>query len=136
MYFKGPYYFLSNMYPVKISMVISGRAITFDNAEAAFQAGKCPDRADQFTNIDGYKAKSLGRHVPLRPDWEQVKLDWMYKVLCAKFEQNPQIADKLAGTGNEVLVEHNTWNDIYWGVCGSTGANHLGRLLMRVREEL
>ena len=39
-------------------------------------------------------------------------------------------------TGDAELVEGNTWNDTYWGVCNGVGHNHLGKILMQVRQEL
>ena len=41
-------------------------------------------------------------------------------------------------TGNLVLEEGNGWHDTFWGVDLKTGEgeNHLGRILMQVREEL
>lgn len=32
------------------------------------------------------------------------------------------------------IVEHNTWNDTFWGVCNGTGENHLGEILMDLRD--
>ncbi|MGM9605038.1 MAG: hypothetical protein ACI3XG_08225 [Faecousia sp.] len=36
------------------------------------------------------------------------------------------------------LEEGNTWHDTFWGVDAKTrdGENHLGRILMRVRQDL
>ena len=34
------------------------------------------------------------------------------------------------------LIEGNTWNDTYWGVCNGVGKNTLGQLLMKIREEI
>ena len=41
-------------------------------------------------------------------------------------------------TGELVLEEGNTWHDTFWGVDAKTGEglNHLGRILMKVRDEL
>ena len=39
-------------------------------------------------------------------------------------------------TNNEELIEGNTWNDTYWGVCNGRGQNHLGKILMKVRSLL
>jgi predicted NAD-dependent protein-ADP-ribosyltransferase YbiA (DUF1768 family) len=39
-------------------------------------------------------------------------------------------------TGDAELVEGNTWNDRFWGVCRGKGRNELGRILMRVRTGL
>jgi predicted NAD-dependent protein-ADP-ribosyltransferase YbiA (DUF1768 family) len=34
------------------------------------------------------------------------------------------------------LIEENTWGDTFWGICKGQGENHLGRLLMQIRDEL
>jgi predicted NAD-dependent protein-ADP-ribosyltransferase YbiA (DUF1768 family) len=59
----------------------------------------------------------------------------MYKIVKAKFEQHPELAAKLKALTGEI-VEENTWNDRFWGVCNGFGSNHLGKILMRIREEL
>lgn len=41
----------------------------------------------------------------------------------------------LLKTGDEELVEGNTWGDTFWGVCKGKGRNELGKILMKVREE-
>jgi len=41
---------------------------------------------------------------------------------------------KLLATGNEELIEGNTWGDTFWGVCDGKGLNKLGQLLMVVRQ--
>lgn len=130
--FKGDYFFLSNFYVAPV--VYQG--IRFENNEAAFQAAKCPERMRDFCGLNPQRAKRLGRHVELRPDWETVKYDVMYQVCKAKFTQNPDLLNKLLATGDAELVEGNTWGDQVWGVCKGVGENHLGKTLMRVRSEL
>lgn len=48
----------------------------------------------------------------------------------------PKLRSQLLSTGTAELVEGNWWNDRYWGVCNGRGENHLGKILMRIREEL
>ncbi len=74
--------------------------------------------------------------VDLRSDWEEVKDEIMYKVVTCKFTQNQDLKEKLLAAGDKTLIEGNTWNDRYWGVCRGKGQNKLGQILMRVREEL
>ncbi len=83
-------------------------------------------------------AKRLGRHVELRPDWEDVKIAIMEEIVRTKFTQNEDLKAMLLATGDLVLEEGNAWGDTFWGVDAKTreGQNHLGRILMRVREEL
>ena len=60
MYFKGKYYFLSNMYPCDITAQIDEKEYQFSCVEAAFQASKCPNRSSEFVSLNGYEAKKLG----------------------------------------------------------------------------
>lgn len=71
----------------------------------------------------------------MRKDWEQIKISLMREIVQAKFEQNPQLKDMLLATGNAYLEEGNTWGDRTWETVNGIGANHLGRILMDVREE-
>lgn len=138
MVFRDEYYFLSNMYPCTVTMSMNGKTYTFPCSESAFQAAKCPPQAYLFATgpknkyPDGFKAKKGGRNVPLRPDWEQIKLHVMAEALHAKFS-NPQLEAKLVSITGPI-VEENTWHDTYWGCCAGEGANYLGRLLMEIRK--
>ncbi len=66
----------------------------------------------------------------------------MYKVLKAKFTQNPMLGLYLRETANHLLEEGNYWHDNYWGVCycqqckNIEGYNGLGKTLMKLRDEL
>jgi ribA/ribD-fused uncharacterized protein len=129
-----PYDFLSNMYSSPVTIL----GQTFECAEAAFQAHKVTTIPElkQFVGLNGYEAKRLGRQVTLRYDWPQIKLQVMANVLEAKFRPGSELTYKLLNTGNKRLVEGNTWNDVYWGVCNGKGQNKLGQLLMERRAFL
>ncbi|NQX48371.1 NADAR family protein [Paenibacillus tritici] len=76
------------------------------------------------------------RDRPLRPDWEECKVQVMREALVAKVEQHPVIKSILLSTGDCTLVEH-TSNDAYWGDGGDgQGGNMLGKLLMEIRDGL
>ena len=61
----------------------------------------------------------------------------MFKLVQAKFQQHPDLKMRLLATGDAVLVEGNTWNDVVWGVNqNGVGENHLGKILMRIRDEI
>jgi ribA/ribD-fused uncharacterized protein len=83
-------------------------------------------------------AARLGRSraIPIRSDWEQVKLHVMRVAVRQKFLSHLRLAELLLSTGNEELIE-DAPRDAYWG-CGQdgTGLNWLGKILMEVREEL
>ena len=60
----------------------------------------------------------------------------MYEIVLAKFTQNPDLKEELLATGDEHLEEGNTWGDAIWGTVDGVGENRLGKILMRVRDEL
>lgn len=84
------------------------------------------------------EAASLGRDPvrQVRPDWEDVKLPLMREAVLTKFLTHLDIQAILLDTGDRLLVE-NSATDYYWG-CGKdkTGQNHLGKILISVRQEI
>lgn len=133
--FRGEYDFLSNMYDCRIITDIDGRTYWFSNVEAAFQANKCPEHAADYVGLSGIEAKRLSKRLPKRSDWNEVSLGIMEQLLRIKFS-TPKLKEKLLLTGSLELVERNTWGDTFWGVCYGAGENHLGKLLMKIREDL
>ena len=132
--FQGPFRFLSNFWYVTVEL--DGER--YPSVEHAYQAAKTLRAAERAVIREARTpgaAKRRGQHVTLRKDWEDAKLGIMLQLLRQKFAK-PQLREMLLGTGNAELVEGNTWGDTYWGVHNGVGANHLGRLLMQVREEL
>ena len=137
--FRGKYSFLSNFYPSEIKL---GNAV-YPSVEHAYQAAKTTNKkmrrkiAQVATPAE---AKRLGRNIVLRSDWEQIKVDVMFKLIAAKFNQNKELKQLLLATGNRKLIECNHWNDIFWGMCesrnGLIGENYLGKILMAVRKKL
>lgn len=84
------------------------------------------------------EAAALGRcsSRQMRSDWEAVKVGIMREAVLKKFSTYSDIKEILLSTDDKLLVE-NSPNDYFWG-CGEnkTGQNHLGQILMSVREEL
>lgn len=71
-----------------------------------------------------------------RKDWDEVKLGIMKEILHAKVAQHPYVKKKLLDSGDRLLVE-NSWRDDFWGWGpNKDGANHLGNIWMKVREEV
>lgn len=132
--FQGKYRFLSNFY----NSLVKYDGLVFLNNEAAFQAMKTLNLniRKSFCHLNPSQAKSKGRKVILRNDWEEVKDDIMYEIVYNKFTQNLELKEKLLATKDLILIEGNTWNDCYWGICRNEGKNKLGKILMKVREEI
>ena len=132
--FSGEYRFLSNFYNCRIEY----EGLVYPTVEHAFQAAKTTDEAERRSVRDcstAGQAKRRGREVTLRPDWDTVKVDVMHELLLYKFYA-ADLGGRLCHTGDQELIEGNTWGDTFWGVCRGKGSNHLGRLLMQVRREI
>ncbi|KKL10659.1 hypothetical protein LCGC14_2553590 [marine sediment metagenome] len=132
--FKGDYGFLSNFYPAEVWL--DGR--DYPSVEHAFQAAKTLDlniRTD-IKSLTAGSAKRAGRTVRLRPDWEDIKLPIMENLVRQKFQSHAKLGRSLLDTHDRALVEGNWWGDTFWGVHKGKGENHLGKILMKVRDEL
>ena len=134
--FQGQWRFLSNFWPCGI--VYDGEA--YSSVEHAYQAAKIPLlqkelREEIKKTVSPGEAKKLSRQLPMREDWEVVKMDIMLCLLRQKFSNEP-LRSKLLATMPLELVEGNWWGDIFWGVYQGRGLNNLGKLLMQIRNEL
>lgn len=130
--FTGKLAFLSNFY--RCTVEING--FRFKNAEAAYQSFKNLDHQIEFESLEANKAKQYAKKIPLRNDWDYIKLDVMYKVVKAKFIQNWYLGEWLIQTNDSDLVEENSWGDTFWGTCNGIGENHLGNILKKIKYEI
>ncbi len=86
-------------------------------------------RTDLNSIIDSHK------HLVLREDWEEVKDSIMFRGLQAKFKTK-EFKNILQATGDKEIREVSP-RDYYWGTGkNGTGLNKLGKLLMKLRNEL
>ena len=136
--FFGQYRWLSNFWICVIKVKWKGEMLAFNCVEEAYQACKSTDIGVRmmFQGVGPYEAKRMGNNLTLRSDWGEARLVVMNFFIRQKFKQNPKLRDKLINTGDAHLEETNTWNDTFWGVSRGVGQNHLGKILMDVREEL
>jgi ribA/ribD-fused uncharacterized protein len=139
--FHGRYRFLSNFFPSPFTseypeILETPGTFKFLTVEHAYQSSKPASPIERQTiylaETPGI-AKRTGRKVQARPGWDDMKVEVMRYFVEKKFEQNDSLRAMLLSTGSAELVEGNTWNDTFWGVCRGRGENHLGRILMDVR---
>jgi ribA/ribD-fused uncharacterized protein len=142
---------------------VTYNGVHYKTAEHAFQSAKTrfPSQKRMIAAaLTPGQAKRYGRRVDLREDWEDVKVSVMRTVLRSKFEVLA-LHEKLLATGDRLLIEGNSWGDAFWGAVSMSqmpmtseladvtmwklppgpnsnlfGENHLGKLLMELREEL
>lgn len=135
-----PYGCFSNFSPHAIHL----QGTNWSTVEHYYQAQKFVGTIDAalvqmiYTAQTPEEAALLGRDRTrlVRPDWEQVKTEVMREAILKKFLTHLDIQAILISTENELIVE-NSPCDYFWG-CGDdkTGDNHLGKILMSVRQEI
>lgn len=133
--FTGQWRGLDNFYRSPITY----KGKKYATVEHAFQAAKAVNESEaelvRKAMTPGI-AKALGQKVQMRKDWNIVRIYIMRELVRIKFRTHAPLARKLLSTGDRLIIEGNTWNDTFWGVCDGKGENHLGIILMQVRDEL
>src|SRR5262245_35960788 len=135
---------MSNDFPLRVN----GRRV--GSSEALYQACRFPHRADwQQEVLDAphamrakMAAKKEGRRrTGSRPDWEQAQQEVMRWCLSVKLAQQfERFGGLLRRTSPRPIVERSR-KDRFWGAVLEAdgvlrGQNHLGLLLMELRDEL
>jgi len=137
---------LSNMsgeFPIAVNGV---RILT---SEHLYQALKFPDHPDVQKSILSKPspihckmiAKSKVNREKMRKDWEEVQLEVMEFCLKVKLLWHwVKFGNLLRSAEGKEIVEISSKRDTYWGKVNSEGGlvgeNHLGKLLMTLRDEL
>jgi ribA/ribD-fused uncharacterized protein len=137
--FQQDHRFLSNFWPCYIAW----EGLVYPTLEHAYAAAKTDDaslkKMIQSCPTPGEAKEWLAAH-NMKPaiTWTiEKKLLLMEELLFLKFGgKEPLLTRALMATGDAELIEGNTWEDVFWGVCNGVGENNLGRLLMKVRESL
>lgn len=133
--FTGKYRFLSNFF-----IEPDGTCV-----ECEYQAAKSADpmMSDKILNCGSPgRAKLMGGQVRVRDNWKEVRLTVMEHYVRCKFHTHTSLKLMLLATGEEELVEGNHWGDVFYGRVYNhktkewEGLNHLGAILMKVRDEL
>ncbi|KAG4922522.1 hypothetical protein JHK84_051365 [Glycine max] len=146
-----PYGAFSNFSPHPIQMPDeNGDYVTWMSVEHYYQAHKFigvddPLAQDCVEMIKSAKSpeeaarigRSMQKQKPylIRSDWDNIKIDVMYRALKCKFSIYPHLNSMLLSTAGSVLVEASP-HDLFWGGGrDGEGLNYLGRLLMKLRSE-
>lgn len=132
--FSGQHRWLSNFWPAEVEY--SG--VMYPTVEHAYVAAKTINPIQRLMVSECKtpgKAKRLGRDFDLRPQWDTLKYGIMEYLINQKFS-TPELRERLVATGDQPIIEGNTWGDTYWGVCEGQGQNNLGKIIMNVRKSL
>ncbi len=112
-------------------------------SEHAYQASHffetAPEVAEQIHKArSAHEAYSIANdNENKEPDnWNEIKVGIMYEICKLKLLQNPYVKKKLELSGDLDIVEDSPKDDFWgWGA-KRDGRNELGKIWMRLREEL
>lgn len=136
-----PYGSFSNLFRCEVEF----EGVIYPTSEHAYQAGKPRKDAVREWLLAAPSPSLLAMaahglyYWDVAPGWSTNKIDRMRGVLRAKFTQHPTLKELLLSTGNARLAESATVdNEVnrFWGEVNGVGRNHLGILLMELREQL
>ena len=138
-FYPREFYCLDNFSSFKVKY----KGFVYPTVEHAYQASKFMKTDNElvkqiqecFSAHEAQKIAQLNKDKQ-RSDWDEIKLSIMEELLRLKLAQNPYVKKKLLQTAGHEIVEDSP-KDSYWGWGKERdGLNQLGRLWMRLREEM
>ena len=136
-FYMQPFYCLDNF---------SSFAVVMNNhvwatAEHAYHSLKFDDEsvlAQIFEAKSAHDAKKIAKanNDKKRKDWQEVRVPMMEKVLRLKLAQHQYVQEKLLETGEVEIIEDSPKDSFWGGGPNNDGQNNLGKLWMKLREEL
>jgi len=138
-FYDREFYTFSNF--SSFAVIWNGRR--WQTAEHAYQAAHffetAPEVAEEiFECMSAHEAQKIARtntsKAPI--NWDEIKVAVMGDIVRHKLEQNPYVLHKLLQTGDKEIVEDSP-KDSFWGWGPDRkGRNELGKIWMRLREEI
>lgn len=139
---KIPYYETSNFVFSNFSPhTIEFEGMLYPTAEHAYHAAKFNDpniRSKIQKAISPLEAFKLGKKYTSqrKENWDEIKVDTLYQILKQKLSQHREVKIALLSTEDEVIVEDNPLDDFWGNGPDGKGQNQMGKLLMKIREEI
>ena len=125
------------------SFKVEWNGYLFSSVEEAYQAAsfmgsdeELVEKIKKSHSADEAQRIAYANRDKRREDWDDVKISIMEELLRLKIEQNSYVKKKLLQTGDYMIVEDSPKDDFWgWGP-NRDGQNNLGKLWMKLREEL
>ena len=125
------------------SFKVEWNGYLFSSVEEAYQAAsfmgsdeELVEKIKKSHSADEAQRIAYANRDKRREDWDDVKISIMEELLRLKIKQNPYVKKKLLQTGDYMIVEDSPKDDFWgWGP-NRDGQNNLGKLWMKLREEL
>ena len=125
------------------SFKVEWNGYLFSSVEEAYQAAsfmgsdeELVEKIKKSHSADEAQRIAYANRDKRREDLDDVKISIMEELLKLKIEQNPYVKKKLLQTEDYMIIEDSPKDDFWgWGP-NRDGQNNLGKLWMKLREEL
>jgi predicted NAD-dependent protein-ADP-ribosyltransferase YbiA (DUF1768 family) len=111
------------------------KGVIYPSAANAYQGTKTGG-ADLHASITPRGSITVGREETRQSKWPEIKEKVMYEINLAKYKNDAALKQRLLDTGDVYLEPELEAGEKYWGVTNGQGENRLGKILMKIREEL
>ena len=125
------------------SFKVEWNGYLFSSVEEAYQAAsfmgsdeELVEKIKKSHSADEAQRIAYANRDKRREDWDDVKISIMEELLRLKIEQNPYVKKKLLQTEDYMIVEGSPKDDFWGWESNRNGQNNLGKLWMKLREEL
>ena len=109
----------------------------FPSSESAYQASKKSNDGiyvrKQLLAKSPRISRKLGEKIQPSESWIQNRYIIMRFIIELKIKQHPEILEKLMNTGLKTLI-FNSHADSFFGIATGKGSNHIGKILMNIRN--
>ncbi len=138
-FFTGPYYPLDNFWAHQVEIWWR----KFATVEHAYQWRKfslcAPEIAEQIFNAtspEKVKDISILNAIKTPQDWRENRIQVMYEILLAKTLQHEDVHKMLIETWNKIIAESSPVDSFWWIGADGKWENTVGKIWMRIREEI
>ncbi|KKQ35752.1 MAG: hypothetical protein US52_C0016G0004 [candidate division WS6 bacterium GW2011_GWA2_37_6] len=135
--FEREFYMLSNWSAHQIKV----KATLYPTLEHAYHAEKFEDKSIKQQILlakSPLQSKEIAwaNKSKMKKDWREIKVEVMERLCRLKLEQHKEVHEGLLRTGNRLIVEDSSVED-YWGIgSDKKGQNIMGKIWMKLREEI
>ena len=137
--FTREYSFLSNDHVC----LVYYDGLLFSSVTHAFQAARAvdPETRERISKIEDLESMyEVAETIEDPPRWGKTRGKTMEVLLRDKFRRNPALRERLTETGAALLVNsYDTTenpNNLFWGAVGERGENLIGKILMKIRQDV
>jgi predicted NAD-dependent protein-ADP-ribosyltransferase YbiA (DUF1768 family)/pSer/pThr/pTyr-binding forkhead associated (FHA) protein len=136
--FTGYFEFLGNNFNTPVYY----QGILYSSVTHAFHAARSSDENTRKAILNAESlaiVSKIAKRIEDPVGWSGRRVKVMEQLIRDKFRRSKELQEKLKATQNREIVmtyEDESAGNVFWGVFHGKGQNYIGRILMRIRDDL